>query len=64
VKNNLHIIDGLVPLSLMFGYATALRTLTQGRANYSMEFFDYNEMSEAKMSEVLQSQLGIEVIHL
>ena len=39
LRNNLHLIDGQVPLALMFGYATALRTLTQGRANYSLEFF-------------------------
>ena len=59
VKNNLHIIDGLVPLSTMFGYATALRTLSQGRANYSMEFQDYIEMPEKKMNDVLTNQLGI-----
>jgi elongation factor G len=58
-KNNMHIIDGLVPLSNMFGYATAIRTLTQGRATYSMEFYDYIEMSEEKMTDVLQHQLGI-----
>lgn len=32
-----------VPLSEMFGYATALRSATQGRASYSMEFFEYSE---------------------
>lgn len=58
-KNNLHIINGVVPLSNMFGYATAIRTLTQGRATYSMEFFDYVEMTEEKMNDVLQNQLGI-----
>lgn len=58
-RNSLHIIDGLVPLSNMFGYATALRTLSQGRANYSMEFYDYIEMSEEKMNDVLKNQLGI-----
>ena len=59
VKNNLHIIDGVVPLSTMFGYATTLRTLTQGRANYSMEFMDNVEMPEKKMNEVLNNHLGI-----
>ena len=59
IKNNLHIIDGVVPLSTMFGYATALRTLSQGRAHYSMEFQDYVEMPEKKMQEVLSNQLGI-----
>ncbi len=59
VKNNLHVIDGLVPLSTMFGYATTLRTLTQGRANYSMEFKDYVEVPQKKMNDVLTNQLGI-----
>jgi elongation factor G len=59
LKNGLHVIDGQVPLSLMFGYAKALRTLTQGRANYSLEFLKYSEMTEEKMNEVLKTQLGI-----
>jgi elongation factor G len=59
LKNGLHVIDGQVPLSLMFGYAKALRTLTQGRANYSLEFLKYSEMSEEKMNDVLKTQLGI-----
>ncbi|MFH0925284.1 MAG: elongation factor G [bacterium] len=38
------IINALVPLSEMFGYATDLRSKTQGRANYSMEFAHYSEV--------------------
>jgi elongation factor G len=37
------IVHAKVPLSEMFGYATALRSATQGRASYSMEFFNYSE---------------------
>jgi elongation factor G len=37
------IVNALVPLSEMFGYATALRSATQGRASYSMEFLKYQE---------------------
>ncbi len=59
LKNGLHVIDGQVPLALMFGYAKALRTLTQGRGNYSLEFLKYSEMTEDKMNEVLKTQLGI-----
>jgi elongation factor G len=59
IKNNLHIIDGLVPLSNMFGYATAFRTLTQGRANYSMEFYDNVVMPKKKMNNVLRNELGV-----
>ncbi|MDD5110428.1 MAG: elongation factor G, partial [Patescibacteria group bacterium] len=35
------VIDGTVPMGEMFGYATSLRSLTQGRASYTMEFLEY-----------------------
>ena len=38
------VIDAKVPLSEMFGYVTTLRSLTQGRASYSMEFDHYEEV--------------------
>ncbi len=44
IKNNLQIIDALAPLSEMFGYATNLRSLTQGRATYTMQFSHYEEV--------------------
>jgi len=59
MNNNLHVVDGFVPLSNMFGYATIIRTLSQGRANYSMEFHDYIKMTKKKMMAVLRNQLGI-----
>ncbi len=58
-RNDIHVVDGKVPMSNMFGYATSLRTLTQGRATYSMEFSEYARMSEEKMQDVLKNQLGI-----
>jgi elongation factor G len=42
-KNNIQQIKALVPLSEMFGYSTTLRSMTQGRGIYSMQFFMYNE---------------------
>lgn len=42
--NNIKLIHAKVPLAEMFGYATALRSMSQGRANYSMEFSNYNEV--------------------
>jgi elongation factor G len=42
----LKIIRAQVPLSAMFGYATALRSATQGRASYSMEFSEYAEVAK------------------
>jgi elongation factor G len=41
---HLKIIDAFVPLSEMFGYATSLRSMTQGQANYTMEFDHYAEV--------------------
>ena len=43
-RNNLQIIHGFVPLSEMFGYATDLRSKTQGRGSYSMEVAYYDEV--------------------
>jgi len=43
-KGHIYHIRANVPLSEMFGYATVLRSLTQGRANYTMEFSHYEEV--------------------
>ena len=40
----MHTIGGIVPLSEMFGYATDLRSKTQGRGNYTMQFAQYEEV--------------------
>jgi elongation factor G len=44
------IIRALVPLSETFGYTTSLRSLTQGRATHTMEFYQYREVP-AEMAE-------------
>jgi elongation factor G len=44
---NFQVITASVPLSEMFGYATQLRSLTQGRANYTMQFESYAEVPKA-----------------
>ncbi len=43
-----------VPLATMFGYATDLRSMTQGRATYSMEFSHYDEVPAALAAELVQ----------
>ncbi|MBY6203728.1 elongation factor G [Halomonas denitrificans] len=48
------IIRAHVPLSEMFGYATDLRSMTQGRANYSMEFLHYAEAPNSVADEVIK----------
>jgi elongation factor G len=51
------IVNAFVPLSEMFGYATDLRSATQGRASYSMEFHQYNEAPK-KVVEAITESLG------
>jgi len=48
------VIDAEVPLSEMFGYATALRSMTQGRASYSMEFAKYQEVPRNVAEEIMK----------
>jgi elongation factor G len=50
------IIRADVPLSEMFGYSTALRSATQGRATYSMEFKKYAEAPQAIADAVMNSR--------
>ena len=49
------VVNALVPLSEMFGYATALRSATQGRASYSMEFQQYSETPKAVADKIIES---------
>jgi elongation factor G len=47
-------LNGFVPLMEMFGYATQLRNVSSGRANYSMEFFNYLPAPAAIQEDVLK----------
>jgi len=47
MQNNTQIIKGYVPLAELFGYSTVLRSLTQGRAGFSMQFSHYEEDKNA-----------------
>jgi len=52
-------IHAEVPLSEMFGYATSLRSATQGRATYSMEFEQYAEAPKAISAAIVSSKTGM-----
>jgi elongation factor G len=52
-RGNLKVIRALVPLANVFGYATTLRTMTTGRASYSMEFDRYEEVPRGEAEKVL-----------
>ena len=49
-------VDANVPLSSMFGYATDLRSKTQGRGNYSMEPSHYTELPKSISEEIIKSR--------
>ncbi len=53
------VIDGEVPLSAMFGYATSIRSLSQGRASFSMEFSHYQEAPQMVVDKILEKR-GLE----
>lgn len=56
-KNNAKIVEALVPLSEMFGYATDIRSKSQGRATYSMEFKKYEEVP-ANIAKAIIAERG------
>jgi elongation factor G len=57
-RGNSQIVRAQVPLSDMFGYATDLRSRTQGRATYSMQFHAYNEVPESIAKEIIAKARG------
>ncbi len=53
-RSNLQIITGVVPLSNLFGYATDLRSLSQGRASFSMEMSHFEKLPPKNQTEILK----------
>ncbi len=57
-RKDAQVINANVPLSEMFGYATILRSMTQGRAIYSMQFEHYSEVPKSIAEEITEKSLG------
>lgn len=57
-RTDAHVIDALVPLSEIFGYATDLRSLSQGRAIHTMEFSHYEEIPEVISDKIIAKLKG------
>ena len=53
---NLKVIDAKIPLAEMFGYATTLRSLTEGRGNFTMEFDHYEEVPANIAQEIIEGK--------
>jgi elongation factor G len=57
-RGNSQVIRAQVPMSEMFGYATDLRSKTQGRATYSMQFHSYQDVPDSISEEIVASRRG------
>jgi elongation factor G len=57
-RKDAQVIKAVVPLSEMFGYATILRSMTQGRAIYTMQFAHYHEVPKSIAEEIAEKTLG------
>jgi elongation factor G len=57
-RKDAQVIKAKVPLSEMFGYATILRSMTQGRAIYTMQFEHYDEVPKSIAEEISEKSLG------
>jgi elongation factor G len=57
-RGNARVINAFVPLSQMFGYATDLRSRTQGRANYTMQFDSYQPTPDSIADELVSRVRG------
>ena len=54
-KNGQTIVNANVPLAEMFGYATAIRSLSKGRASYSMEPLTFNQVPNSILATIMDS---------
>jgi elongation factor G len=57
-RKDAQVIKAVVPLSEMFGYATTLRSMTQGRAIFTMQFLRYSEVPRSIADEIAEKSLG------
>jgi elongation factor G len=57
-RGNAQVVTGSVPLSEMFGYATDLRSMSQGRANYTMQFAAYEQAPKSVSEEIVAKAAG------
>ena len=56
IRNGVQVVNAFIPLAEMFGYATDLRSRTQGRGNYSMQFDHFAEVPKAIKEKIVKEQ--------
>jgi elongation factor G len=57
-RSSNQMVHAHVPLANMFGYSTVLRSMTQGRATYSMEFDHYQQLPQGLVDEIVAKAKG------
>ncbi|MBS4750228.1 elongation factor G [Granulicatella sp. zg-ZJ] len=58
IRGNAQVVKGMIPLSEMFGYATTLRSATQGRGTFSMTFDHYEDVPKSIAEEIIKKNGG------
>jgi len=58
-RKDAQVIEAFVPLAEMFGYATSLRSVTQGRAVYTMQFDHYQQLPQSLADEIVEKIKGL-----
>ena len=58
VRHDSRVVFGLVPLAQTFGYASELRSMTQGRASYAMEFGHYEQVPKDLRENIISRATG------
>jgi len=61
-RKDAHVVKATVPLSEMFGYATTMRSMTQGRALYTMQFSHYDETPKSISEQIIEKVKGKEAV--
>jgi len=58
MRANLQVVKAKIPLANMFGYSTDLRSITQGRATYTMQFSNYDEVPKSLATDIIDKAHG------
>ena len=61
-RKDAHVVKAFVPLSEMFGYATQLRSMSQGRALYTMQFSHYEPVPKSISDQIIEKVRGKEAV--
>ena len=61
-RKDAQVVKAMVPLAEMFGYATVVRSMTQGRALYTMQFSHYEQVPKSISDQIIEKVKGKEAV--